>query len=500
MAPETKPDDVDVSQAQDEPKPKLNLEVDVAQPSSCVRHVVVRVSRGDVDRYMKEAFDDLRVKAEVPGFRPGRAPRKLVETRFKDQVSDQVKGSLLMDSIQQITEDQDFSAISEPDIDFEAVTLPDEGDFTFEFDIEVRPEFDAPQWEGLKLERYDHSYSDEEIEKQLQKLLARYGTLEASQEPVQEGDVLDVEFIVTKDGKEIARFEEEGLQVRPTISFRDSSIEGFVDLVKGAKAGDSKQATVTISDGAANAEMSGQEVAVQIAIKSVSRTILPKLTPEFLDTIGGFEDEDELREVVRNELERRFNFHRQRHIRSQITAALTKDASWDLPPDLVRRQTRREFERAILELRSAGFSEDQIRAHANALHRNSAKSTEAALKEHFILERIAEDKEVDVEEADYDTEIMLIAASSDESPRRVRARLEKRGQMDALRNQILERKVIEIICEKADFKDIPLEGDMDEAEHAIDRPLSGGREQAEIPEAKHAAGDSQALPTPADHT
>ncbi len=81
-------------------KPKLTLEVKIDKPGACQRHVTVTVARADVDRYLTEAFDELKPKAEVPGFRPGRAPRKLVETRFKDQVSDQVKGSLLMDSLE----------------------------------------------------------------------------------------------------------------------------------------------------------------------------------------------------------------------------------------------------------------------------------------------------------------------------------------------------------------------------------------------------------------
>ena len=91
--------------------------------------------------------------AQVPGFRPGRAPRKLIETRFRKDVAERVKSSLLMDSIGQVSDDKGLSPISEPDFDFEAIELPDEGPMTFEFDLEVRPEFDVPQWKGLKIKR-----------------------------------------------------------------------------------------------------------------------------------------------------------------------------------------------------------------------------------------------------------------------------------------------------------------------------------------------------------
>jgi trigger factor len=130
-------------------KPKLQMEIKVDKPSACERHVVVSIAREDVDRYLKEAYDELVPKAEVPGFRPGRAPRKLVESRFKESVVERVKGKLLMDSLTQMGDEQEFSAISEPDFDFDSIQMPDDGPMHFEFDIEVRPEFDLPLWKGL---------------------------------------------------------------------------------------------------------------------------------------------------------------------------------------------------------------------------------------------------------------------------------------------------------------------------------------------------------------
>src|SRR6267154_472727 len=82
-----------------EEKPRLALDVKIDKPSACERHVTVSVAKDDVSRYVKDAFNELMPKAELPGFRPGRAPRKLVESRFKEHVADQVKGKILMDSL-----------------------------------------------------------------------------------------------------------------------------------------------------------------------------------------------------------------------------------------------------------------------------------------------------------------------------------------------------------------------------------------------------------------
>ena len=153
------------------------LSIKVDSPSACQRHITVTIPRDDIERYYDKAFSELMDTAAVPGFRAGRAPRKLVESRFRKDVTDQVKGSLLMDSMTQITEDEKFSAISEPDFDPLAVEVPDDGPMTFEFDLEVRPEFDLPEWKGLTIERPVREFTNKDVDKRLERVLAQHGRL-----------------------------------------------------------------------------------------------------------------------------------------------------------------------------------------------------------------------------------------------------------------------------------------------------------------------------------
>ena len=169
-------DDVAVADGgEEEAAERLNLDVQIASPSACERHVTVTVSREDVDRYLDEAYSELMASASVPGFRIGRAPRKLVENRFKEEIGEKIKGSLLMDSLSQISEEQSFTAISEPELNLDAIEVPNEGPMVFEFDIEVRPEFDLPKWKGLTIERPVRDFSDADVNDHLEQMLARYG-------------------------------------------------------------------------------------------------------------------------------------------------------------------------------------------------------------------------------------------------------------------------------------------------------------------------------------
>lgn len=473
----------------EEKKEPLKLEVQVEERSACERHVLVKISRDDVERYFSKQFDELEPKAEVPGFRPGKAPRKLVEAKFRHQVADQVKGELLLDCMTQVNEEQDFSAISEPDFDFGAVEIPDEGPMTFEFDIEVRPEFDLPEWKGIEIERPTRDFTEDDINQQLKKILSKYADMVPHDGEAELNDYVVVNISSTKDGKKIASGQELTVQIRPTLSFPDAIVDDFDKAVVGAKAGSKKTVTAKISADCENEDLRGAEVELNVEILDVKRQEIPELDTEMLSTLGGFDDETQVRDAIKGELERQLTYHQNRSIREQIAGELTKSANWELPPDLLRRQASREVERAILELRSSGFGEAEIRAYENDLRQNSLRSTEAALKEHFILESIAENENIEETDDDFNQEIALIAMQQNESPRRVRARLEKKGQMDSLRNQIIERKVLDRIKENAKFKDTEFNLD-DDAPSAVEFFVAG-RSGSAIPEAKYEGGADQ---------
>jgi trigger factor len=474
-------------ESKEDEKARLALDVKIDKPSACERHVTVTVAHEDVDRYLKEAFNELMPKAELPGFRPGRAPRKLVESRFKEHVADQVKGKILMDSLSQLSDDHQFTAISEPDFKMDSVQLPDDGPMVFEFDIEVRPEFDLPVWKGLTLEKPTHEYSDKEVRERLNQLLAKYGQVEQkNDESIEAGDQVTITLKASYEGRPLAQLTEETVDVKPTLSLTDAKLEGFDKLLIGKKAGDTVETKLSISKESENEEFRGKEIDLSIEIATVEHRKLPELNHEFLERIGGFKDEEELHAEVRKEMERQLKYFQQRRSRQQITTQLTVTATWDLPEKLLRRQARRELDRAMLELQRSGFTQDQIRQYLNELHQNSMASTSRALKEHFILERIAEEEKIEAEPKDYDDEIDLIAEQSDETPRRVRARIEKKGLMDTLRNQIVERKVIEQIEKHAEFRDVPYNPQKDEVA-AVNWAALGASAEA-IPEAEHNDG------------
>ena len=460
----------------------LNLDVKIDDRSACQRHITVSVSREDIDRYLNKEFSELMPEAHVPGFRPGHAPRKLVEHRFRKDVVGRVKGALLMDSLAQIHDDYDLSAIGEPELDLETVEVPEQGPMTFEFDLEVRPQFDLPQWKGLQIEKPVREFTDADVDQALKRILTNRGRLVPVDGPAEPDDYITTNLTFKHGDQVLASAAEEVIRLRPVLSFRDGKIEGFDKGMAGVRAGETRELATQVSTDAPNTALRSQQVTGVFEVLEVKKVQLPELTPDLMQELAGVTLEADLRDTIKDTLGQRLEYQQRQRAREQITAALTVAADWELPPDLLQRQSHRELQRAVMELQRSGFGEEEIRAHENLLRQNSRASTARALKEHFILERIAEDQQLDADENDYEAEIEAIAKQANESPRRVRARLEKRGSMDVLRNQIIERKVIELIQANAVFTEVPYQ--IEESDiAALDLTAAGG-DQSEIPAAK----------------
>ena len=443
-----------VVEADSEQKYKLSLKVDIENVGPCRKHVRVTVPRADIDHFSGEAVKEIVDTAAVPGFRKGRVPASLAQKRFKTEISNSVRQRVLMQSLEQLAEDNTLDPINEPDFDVESLTIPDQGDFEYEFDVEVRPSFDLPKYDGLKIERPSREVTDAEVDAYLEKFRAQYATNESHDGAAEPNDfvVASVEF--TRDGQPFRKISSVELQLKPIVRFRDAEIQGFDKLMAGAVPGTEKQIEVTISQEAEQVEMRGEKLNATILVGEVLRVKMPELGGAFLDRIG-YSDLEALRTEVRGMLERQVVYEQRQAVRKQVIEKITESATWDLPEQLVRKQTENALRREILEMEQAGFTTQQIMARENELRQNAITTTRQALKEHFVLDKIAEQEKVEVTPADIDSEIHMMAIQRGENPRRVRARLVKSGVIENLEAQIRERKAVDVVLKSAVFEDVP---------------------------------------------
>jgi trigger factor len=468
----------------EEAKKKLHQTVEIRDVGPCKKHIKVAVDRGDIDDRMNEKFSELVPDANVAGFRPGKAPRKLIEARFSKEVRDQVKTEVLLASLEQLAEDHDVAPLSSPNINPTTIDLPKEGPLVYEFEVEVRPQFDLPNYKGLQLKRPVHTFTDEEAAQEERRLLAPYGQVVPKPDGTAEvGDVLVADVTISDGGRALGTMKEAQFRVEKQLAFKDGLAGRFAEQVKGAKAGDKRDVEITLSSAVSVPALAGKKVQGLFDVKDVKTLRLPELTHQFLHTFGVHTPE-QFHELIRVYLQRRLEYQQRQAAREQVLAHISAAATWELPEDLLRRQAHKAMSRRVMEMRADGISEEEIAARTRLLQQDILQTTALALKEHFVLQKIAEVEKIDVSEEDLDDEIERIAVQNDESPRKVRARLQRDDQLDSLAAEMIERKALDLILNSAQYEDVPLVAEDEPAVTSVEAQAVPGEmiDPAAVPE------------------
>ncbi len=300
-------------------------------------------------------------------------------------------------------------------------------------------------------------FTEEDIALEERRALAPDGQLVPKPEgDAQMGDMV-IADVTTRNGERVlSTFPGFTTRVDSRLAFRDGVAERFSDEVRGASAGDSRKVSITLSNSVAEAGLRGRTVTATFAVKEVKSVLLPELTRDYLHKFGVHTPE-QFHELMRVQLQHRLEYVQRQRARAQVMEKLAGSVNWELPEELLQRQAHRAINRRIMEMRSEGISEQEILGRRRLLQQDTLRSTAQALKEHFVLQKIAEVENIDVDEDDLDQEIDRYAERYNESPRRVRARFEKEELMDALAAEIVERKALDLVLDTAEYTDVPLE-------------------------------------------
>lgn len=438
-------------------EPKLNLRIQITDTGPCKKHVHVTIPREDIDRQYDESLGSVRKEVALPGFRPGRAPSKLVQRRMKKEVESQVKSTLLYKSLKQMDDEKQIKPISPPDLDLEAIEIPDSGDMIFEMDLEVSPDFPMPEYKKIKVNRPTGQVTPADVDRQFQVFLERYAREVPKTEGHAElGDIITANVTFSLDGQVTNLAKELRFRLQPELRFQDGQVPRLGEDLAGAKIGDVRGTQAIVGSSSLDPRLRNKTLEAAFEILDLKTLLLPEVDRDFLKKIG-YDSVTQLRDDLFTALERRLEFQQQDAMRREVLNKLLGSVDFHLPADLVARQEKDQIRRSIQKLRQSGLDDNRIRAREAEIRANAHEATERTLKEYFLLGRIAEEEKIDVEDSELEMEILRIADASEENPRRVRARLDREGQIDVLKDQILERKTLDYILQAVEFEDVPLE-------------------------------------------
>jgi trigger factor len=362
-----------------------------------------------------------------------------------------------MASLEKLADEQTIAPLSPPEFDPTLLAIPKEGPFVYEFDIEVRPEFELPNYKNMTLRRPVHTYTPVEIEAEKKRILDRWGQVVPKEPPVAEMyDTITADVAIGFRGQEINKLQEVQVKVEPQLALSDGVAADFGAKMTGAKPGDVRTVEITLSQETAVELLRGQQVQATFTVTDVKTTRPPELTQEFLENTFSVSTPDAFTELVEAVLQRRLEYTQRQSARQQVLEQIAAASAWELPQEMLKKQARKTLARKMMEMKNAGMSDEQIEGRRRLLAQDVLKSTESALKEHFVLQKIADVEKIEIEEEDIDAEIDRIAEQSGESFRKVKARLEKDDLMEAVAADLLERKALDLIVSTATYEDYEL--------------------------------------------
>lgn len=426
------------------------MDVTVEDVAACRKKLTITFPRDEIDQKFNERFTELEREALVPGFRPGRAPRRLIEKRFREAVGEEVRAKLVAEGFEKAIEEQSLDVIGEPDVDPDKITLPDEGEMTFSIELEVRPEFNLPDdYSHIPLEGVEQpEVTDASVDETLQRLREQHGRMEPVGEDgeARDNDILTCDLSVQAGDVMVVDRTNVRLPVAQ-IAVEGIRLDNLPELLKGAKAGETRTAEITIGEEADNEDARGKEAELRIKIGAVARVALPD--DAALLEATDYEDMDALKAAMKRQQESERNVAFRRAQERAIEDWLLEAVPFDLPEALTKRHASRLLSRQLVNLQYRGIPAQEIESRLDEIRGASDDQAARDLKLHFILDAIAQKEEVEATDAEVNARVRFIAAQYGRREERLREEMVSAGTLESLRGQILEDKVLRMLLEKA---------------------------------------------------
>ncbi len=460
-----------------EKEPEFVYPVKVEEIGPAARRVTVEIPRERIVAKLDEQYKELRQQAAVPGFRVGHAPRKLLERRFSEDVKDQVASTLVRESYAQALEKNKIEVIGEPEFaNKEAMKLPDEGSLNYTFEVEVSPKITVPDFASMKVKKPKITITEANVDQAMQNLREQQGTLiPVEDRSVESGDYLTADVHIKVDGAVVGH-QHDGQVVARGGRIAGIEVEDLDKQLAGAKPGETRTINTRAPDTHSNEKMRGKDVQIEIAIKDIKRLELAEINATFLEDLG-FDNEQELRDALREQMEEKINSDIQQAMREQVNRFLLENTPVDLPYKMSSRQADRVVSRRALDLMQRGMPREQVQANLERLRTGAADEAIRELKLFFILQKIAADMEVDVNEGELNGRVAMLAAQRDQRPEKLKQEMQKEGSLADLYVQMREQKAVDKILEKAQVEDVemtPQQGEAAAAPAVADAPAAQG--------------------------
>ncbi len=409
------------------------------------KKLTIEIAPDSVAKEMERALSDVARKSKIPGFRPGKAPKAVVERHYGEEVRSEVMHRLISESYLQALEEHKLSPVDVPAID-DVSTLAKDASLSFTATVEVRPIIELGTYNGIEVKEQEITVSDDELSQTIDRLREMYAQLEVVEgRPLEKNDTAIIDFEGFRDGKPL-----EGAKASDYMLNLGSNslIPGFEDRIVGMNRGETREIKVTFPADYNNKDLAGKEASFKVMLKEIKKKVLPELNDEFAKDIGNDKTVAELKEGIRKDVEIRKRNEQASSQRETLLSKLVDSHTFDVPPGMVDRELQSMARSQATRLARRGMD---MKSFDIAKFREENRTLAAQrVKGLLLLDAIAEKENIDVGEKDVSSAIAMMAKSSGQSAEEIKKYYESQdGGLEGLRSSLIQEKTLSLLLSRA---------------------------------------------------
>ena len=411
--------------------------------------LTVEVPFDELKPNLAAAYKKIGAQIQVPGFRKGKVPPPVVDQRLgRGAVLDEAVNDALPTLYVQALKDNDLQPLGQPEVD---VTKFADGELLeFTAEVDVRPDFDLPDYSALTAEVDAVELSDDEVEEQLQGLRERFGTLTDVARAATSGDFVSIDLSASENGEPIEEAQAAGMSYQVG---KGTMLDGLDEALEGLSAGQ----RATFRSSLVGGDRAGQEVDIEVVVQKVQEQELPDLDDEFAQTASEFDTVAELRADLRGRLERGKRLEQASAARDAVLEKLLSMVEIPLPDSVVDEELEGRRQQIAQQLAYAGMTQEDYLAQEEQsvedFEADLGRRVRDAIADQFILDRIAQAEQIGVAEAELSQHIVRRAQQAGQSPEAYAKHAMEHNHISELVSEVVRGKALAHIVERAHVTD-----------------------------------------------
>jgi trigger factor len=427
------------------------MKVTVEQISEITSRVNVELPGEAVSRQLKKAYNRLNRSAKVKGFRPGKVPLTILKRHYGDQVNHEVGLDLINETLMEAVAQTGMEVVSQSELDREPLQ---EGEpFRYSFVVEVKPEVHARDYKNISAKRPPVVVSEDEVAAELALRREANFHLASLEEPrpIQEGDHAILDFKTFVDGRPLPDGEAKGFHLEVGSNRFNPEFEN--ELI-GASKGEEKEIQVAFPVDYGNKNLAGKKATFQVAVKDIREKVLPELNDGFAKDLGAFENLEDLRSAVRQELENNKRKRIDDEVWVQICDELLDRNPFEVPKSMVEQELQRMLDTIQYRLSSQNLTLEQAGMDEETFKERNREMAERRVRTSLLLERISHQEKLEISDEELEQGLHNTAEKMNQPYDKVRDFYQRSNMMDSYRHQLLEEKVIDFLQDQADIVEV----------------------------------------------